>query len=122
MTSSIFSLRTMLEVEVEGDLSEVNSFGLVEGAPSESIVDNAIVVHIGDIDGILFVVMLTNEEGMRAYVEGSAMSAPKSSLALHVDPDVKDDASCIGVVVAADVNTGEGFAVGVCGVSITVMS
>ena len=63
----------MLEVEVEGDLSEVNSFGLVEGAPSESIVDNAIVVHIGDIDGILFVVMLTNEEGMRAYVEGSLL-------------------------------------------------
>ena len=83
------------EVEVVGDLSWLNSFGSLDGAPKASVVD-VTIAWVGDVDGIQFVVVWAKEKEMRADVARSAMATPKSSLALCVAADGEDDANCVG--------------------------
>lgn len=73
----------MSRVEIVGDLFGVNS-RTMEWAPKASVVDIMGVTWVGDVDDILFVVMVASEEDMRPDVVGLALATPKPLVALHV--------------------------------------
>ena len=96
------------------------SFGVfTELAPRASVADVAHVVQIGNVDEILFVIMIADGEDASPVVLGSALAALESLVALHVAVVGEDDSDRVEVIVAVG---GDAFEEVVGGVSLTMMS
>jgi len=96
------------------------SFGVfTELAPRASVADVAGVAQIGDVDEILFVIMIADGEDASPVVLGSALAALESLVALHVAVVSEDDSDRVEVIVAVG---GDAFEEVVGGVSLTMMS
>lgn len=78
--------------------------------------------QISDVNYILFVMMITNEEGVRPVVLGSALAVLESFVALHVVIVGEDDSNHVEVIVADGVDAFEDVVVGVIGVSLMMIS
>lgn len=107
---SLFQL-LVEDVVVDSCLIVALSLSSSEWAPKASIADAMVVTPISDVGGILYVVMLANEGGMRPDVVVSALVAPKPLVVPHVVV-VGGDANCMEVVLAVDFVVDEGVVVG----------
>ena len=99
------------------------SFGVfTELAPRASVADVAGVAQIGDVDEIIFVIMIADGEDASPVVLGSALAALESLVALHVAVVGEDDSDRVEVIVAVGGDAFEDVVAGVGGVSLTMMS